>query len=72
MKTAMTLLLAARILVTFGTGTAMERHEVPSAADFSRQYLVAPRTIDGGAGSFDVNAPRGDAPFDFIALANPG
>ena len=77
MKLMMTLVLAARILLSLGTDTAVAQSEVPSAPEpayFSGQRLAAPTIINEGAGSSDVSAPHGGASahFDHSDLANPG
>jgi hypothetical protein len=69
MKIMMTFVLAARLLLSLGTATAVAQSEVPSAPEaayFSGQRLVAPTIINEGAGLSDAKAVRGGAP------ANPG
>jgi hypothetical protein len=83
MKTAITLMLAARILVSFGMGTAMAQSEVPSApleVYFSGQHQAAPQTNNTWqgrvqSGSSDAARPGAHSvPFngDYSDLANPG
>jgi hypothetical protein len=76
MNTTKTLMLAAVAALTLGLGTAMAQSEVPSAAEatfFSGQHQAAPKVVNDGAGSSDVET-RGGAPvnFDYSTLANPG
>jgi hypothetical protein len=71
MKTTMTLLLAARILVSFGMGTAMAQSDIPSAAIyFSGHRPVAPRIIHGWDSS-DRNTRSGGMHFGYGTPANP-
>ncbi len=77
MNTMKTLMLAAATVMTLGAGAAMAQSEVPSAPEatyFSGHRHAAPRIINEGSGSSDVNTLPGGAPvhFDYSDLANPG
>jgi hypothetical protein len=84
MKTTATLTLAARLLLSLGTGTAMAQSEIPSAPPavyVSGQHQVAApqtnNTWQGRVQSGSSDTARSGAhsvPFDgdYSTLANPG
>ena len=79
MNTMKTLMLAAATKVmTLGLpAPMMAQSEVPSAPEatyFSGHRHAAPKIINEGSGSSDVNTLPGGAPvhFDYSDLANPG
>jgi hypothetical protein len=77
MKITKTLMLAAVTALTLSAGAAMAQSEVPSAGEaayFAGQRHVAPKIVNEGSGSSDVDSARGGAAaqFNYGTLANPG
>jgi hypothetical protein len=77
MKTTATLVLAAVTALSLGFGSAMAQNQTPSAAQgayFSGQRQAAPKIVDEGSGSSDVDTIHSGARphFDYSTLGDPG